>query len=121
MKLSLTRTQIKLNHNRCDSSQLVQEAGKAMILWQLVLGVAQSADSSLDERDDAGGQLMIRWWIWNDDGDAASAQQKDPTAEGRAERTLSQKKDENSKSIKVSGHALTVGLMLLSFGVGMSI
>jgi hypothetical protein len=94
---------------------LVQEAGKAMILWQLVPGAAQSADSTLEERDDAGGQLMIRWWIWNDDGDAASAQQKAPTTEGRAERMLSQKKEENSKSIKVSWSALTLGLMLLSF------
>jgi hypothetical protein len=51
---------------------------------------------------------MIRWWIWNEDGDATAALLKAPTAEGSVERTLSQKEEGNTKSIKVSWRALTV-------------
>ncbi|GAQ89255.1 hypothetical protein KFL_005030070 [Klebsormidium nitens] len=56
----------------------VTQGGKAVILWQLLPGLAQTEANLESEADDAKGRLMIRWWIWNDDGDSVSASLRSP-------------------------------------------
>lgn len=66
--------------------QGIAQGGKAVILWQLVPGSAQTEVNPESEANDAKGRLMIRWWIWNDDGDSVSLSPEGPRGVVKAVR-----------------------------------